>query len=44
VRLGATLANLVAAALDVTALQRTVGETLELRDRYGRLRMRLESR
>ena len=43
-RLGASPENLVAAALNVTALQRIVGETLELRDRYGKLRMRLELR
>jgi len=43
-RLGATPANLVAAARDVTASQRIVGKTLELRDRYGKLRIRLESR
>ena len=43
-RLGATPAILVAAALDVTASQRIVGETLELRDRDGKLRMRLEAR
>jgi len=43
-RLGATPAILVAAALDVTASQRIVGETLELRERYGKLRMRLEAR
>jgi len=42
--LGATPAILVAAALDVAASQRIVGETLELRDRYGKLRIRLESR
>jgi len=43
-RRGATPATLVAAALEVTASQRIVGETLELRDRYGKLRIRLESR
>jgi hypothetical protein len=43
-RLGATPVILVAAALDVSASQRIVGETLELRDRYGKLRMRLETR
>jgi len=42
--LGATPAILVAAALDVTALQRIVGETLEQRDRDDKLRMRLETR
>ena len=31
-------------ALDATAAQRVVGETLELRDRDGKLRMRLEAR
>ena len=31
-------------ALDATAAQRIVGETLELRDRDGKLRMRLDAR
>jgi len=44
VRLGASPENRVVAELNVTALQRIVGETLELRDRYGKLRIRLESR
>jgi hypothetical protein len=43
-RLGATPANLVAAARDVTASQRIVGKTLELSERYGKLRMRQETR
>jgi hypothetical protein len=43
-RRGATPATLVAAALEVTASQRIVGETLEQRDRDDKLRMRLETR
>ena len=43
-RRGATPATLVAAALEVTASQRIVGKTLELSERYGKLRMRQETR